>query len=288
MVKINEFEVGQVWMVTTKSKRVAKVLAVGQEEVEIPDADPTKPPSKQMRGTVHVRIVTPSRPIRGWVTSAEADENLNHRLNNLDIFGYDMWEEVWIDCQRNRVVLGPRPRVYEKEWEWVLKVHRVIGRHAKHETTPSGSKLGPMGAEYKFFGTGTVIDAVLIPPGDVHPQLFDELGVNEKTQAQLDMEAHDKQVIAEHEKKKAAEAKEARKGDAAECQQWAPSSRLKMQLDVCGLDRPGAEHGHFNMKARASLATYLKSIGVNPWDVMDMNREEFTEAVGAARSLMAI
>jgi len=288
MVKLGDFEVGQTWLITNQAKRVARILATGRIEVEVPASEPTKPPTKEMRGTVTALICTPAKPIPGHVTAEEADQGLVHRLRCKNDFGYDMWQEVWMDHPRHPVILTGKPRVIEDEWEWVLRVHQVIGRHDRHEKMGAHGKLGPRNTKPKFLGSGTTIDGILIPPEDVHPQLFEELGVDEKTQAQLEMAAHDKAVIENYEKQKAIDAKEARTGDASLCKDWGPNMKLKAQLGICGLERPSADGGNFNELARTILSTYLKGIGVNPWDVMLLTPEDFKEAVDTARQKMPV
>jgi len=285
MSVIGDFNVGSVWMVTTECKRVAKVLSIGEETVWIPSQVQNQPPTRDVRQTVTVKVCTPSKPIRGHVTAAEADQNLNHRLDSKDLFGYDMWEEDWIDTPRERVSLSPKPKQFENDWIRVVTVQNVRDRASVHEAFGAAGKLGRTKGK---LDSGTTIEAVLIPPEDVHPQLFEELGGDEKTQTQLNQEAHDKAVIAEYEKSKIAENKEKRRGPANESKEWGPSSKLKMQLNVCGIPQPDKSDGKFNERARQILSEYLNSIGINPWDIMTLNPTEFKEAVETARQKMPV
>ena len=288
MMKMNDLEVGQAWLITNNAKRVAKVLSLGEVEVEIPSEDPEKPPTRETRKIATALICTPARPVPGHIDQREADQGLVHRLRCKRDFDYDTWQETWIETARHPVILEGKPRVNETTWEWIIKVHEVKGRAARHEQIGSCGKLGPGDASGRKLFSGTVVDGVLIPPEDVHPQLFDEIGINEKTQAELDQIAHDKKVIEEYKISEAAKAKEARKGNAAECKDWGPSSKLKAQLAICGLEKPTTETGNFNELARAMLSTCLISLGIDPWNVMLLGGEDFKEAVDNARQKMPV
>jgi hypothetical protein len=277
MVKLGDFQVGQAWIITNQAKRVAKILSIGQAEIEVIASESGRPPTKETRGTVTALVCTPAKPVPGYITTEEADQGMAHRLWCKEDFNYDMWTETWIDTARNPVILTGRPRVLEKTWEWVLKVHRVEGRAARHEQLGAPGRL-----------LGTMIDGVLIPETDVHPQLFDELGINEKTQAELEMAAHDRQVIENHERSRAAKVQEDRKGDCADNTAWGPVTKLKMQAGICGIEVHDSKDGIYNTKLRIALSTHLKQIGVNPWDVCGMSREPFQEAVDIARQKMEI
>ena len=277
MLGIGNLDVGQVWAITSGAKRVAKVLSLGETEISIPSDKPNRPPTLEMRKTATVQACTPAKPIPGFVTPEEADQGMVHRLRCKDDFGYDMWREVWIVTSRERVVRQDRPRVIEGDWEWILKVHEVIGRHARHEQKAAHGRIA-----------GAVVDGALINPDNVHPQLFDKLGKDEETQAELKQKAHDEAVIAAYEKLKAAKDKEKRQGPANEAKEWGPSSKLKTQLDICGLQRPDKSDGKFNERARALLSPYLNSIGINPWNIMTLNPAKFKEAVEVARQKMPV
>jgi len=283
MSLISDFEVGSVWMVTTECKRVAKVLSAGEVEVWIPSLVQNQPPTRDTRRIVTVQVCTPAKEVPGHVSKDEADQGLIHRLRCKDFFDYDMWEEDWIDTPRERVVLSPKPKQYENDWIRVVTVHKVRGRADVHEAVGSSGKLGPTRGK---LDSGTTVEAVLIPPEDVHPQLFAELGEDEKTQTELDQIAHDNEVIENFKKQEAAKAKEARKGNAAECKTWGPNMKLKAQLRICGLTKPDKELGNFNDKARAMLATYLPTLGINPWDIMDLETAEFQVVIDDARKAM--
>ena len=116
--------------------------------------------------------------------------------------------------------------------------------------------------------------------------MFDEVGINEKTQAELDQIAHDKKVIADFKLSEAAKEKEARTGNAAEFTGWKPFMKLKAQARICGLPIPSKDDGDVNQKLRTSLATYLPTIGIDPWVVMLMDPEEFSLTVEDARKAM--
>ncbi len=286
MMKMNDLEVGQAWLITNNAKRVARILSLGEVEVEIPSTEHDKPPTKEMRKIATALICTPARPIPGHVDSKEADQGLVHRLRCKNDFDYDTWQETWIETARHPVVLEGKPHVNEEVWEWILKVHEVNGRAARHEEIGACGKLGPGDGSGRKLFSGTVVDGVLIPPEDVHPQLFDEIGVNEKTQAEINQAAYDQNIINEYVISEAAKAKESRKGNAAEYTGWKPFPKLRAQARICGLPVPGKEDGDVNQKLRTALATYLPTIGVNPWDVMLMDSEEFALTIEEARGKM--
>ncbi len=286
---IDVFEVGSAWVVTTECKRVAKILSTGTVDVEV-RVDPRLPPIKQTRRIVTALVCTPSKPVPGHVTDSEADQNLYHRLDSKELFEYDHWQETWIETPRERyIVQGGKPRQIENDWIWVVTVHRVVGRAAIHEAHASPYKLGPKADRDGIkIDSGTTIEAVLIPPDDVHPQLFDELGKDEKTQSEIDKQKERGAWIDEYKKEEAAKAKEARRGDPAKCVAWGGASVLKMHLNICGLEKPDKDSGHFNETSRTLLKQYLQGLGIDPWDVMDLGRPEFQGVIDNARKALVV
>ncbi len=286
---IDVFEVGSAWVVTTECKRVAKILSTGTVTVEV-RVDPRLPPIKQTRRIVTALICTPSKPVPGHVTTAQADQNLFHRLDSKELFDYDQWQETWIETPRERYVIQQgKPRQIEDDWIWVVTVHEVKGRTASHEAHASPYKLGPKADRSGMkVDSGTTIEAVLVPPEDVHPQLFDVLGKDEQTQSEIDKDKERRAWIEQYKKQVVADEQEARKGDCSLNTSWKPVTKLKMQMDVCGLELEDTGSGDYNARIRVLLSAYLKGIGINPWDVYEMGRVEFTEAVETARQKMPV
>ncbi len=275
MLQIEQFKEGQVWLLTNGPKRIARVISIEQvirsRKIEVGQA-----PVQEVKIAVTCEVVTPAKPIKGFVTAEEADVNLVYRQLNLERFGYDMWTETWINIMRETVFDNPRIQNND-QWEPMVQVERVTGRHGAHEGRYKSGRI-----------TGHQVSGILLDPDLVPDDLFADIGADEATQAEKDAAHLKDEIIAEYKLQVVADEKEMRRGDAAECTQWKPASRLKMQMSICGIEKPDSSLGNFNEKSRAMLKTYLVGIGIDPWDVMDNERPEFQEAVDAARQKMSV
>ncbi len=271
MLVIGNLEKDQVYISTNGPKRICKVLEVGTIEVE-EIAEDGKPPEVKVIKSASVQVTLPMFEIPGHVTKEQAGDNERNRRRLKEGLGGDTWTEIWIHFMRQDPHLST-PKEHSKRWERCLRVHDVIGRSLTHEGDSRGGSI-----------RHTVFDGILIAPEDVHRLMFEPVDLNEQTQAEKAKELERKGWIRQSDLQRAAEEKEARKGDPVECKQWGPNTVLKLQLKLCGLDQPEKAEGEsWNRSARIVLKTYLNTIGVNPWNVMALDADEFHQMLQKAR-----
>ena len=273
MLQIEQFEKGQVWMITGGARRAAKVLDVSPTVITRP-GEGGSPPIKEARTAVTVQICTPARTIDGFVTSDEATVSMAYRKACMANFGYDMWQETWIDVPREKHDDNPRIKM-DGQWEYMVRVHAVTGRHGAHEGKYKSGRI-----------TGQEVFGVLLAEDMVPAGLFDVLADDAETQAQLDLQLQHDQWKAAYEADQVASKREARLGNCADNKQWGPVSKLKMHAQICRLQVEDLGDGSFNEHLRTAIATYLRSLEINPWDVYEMKRDDFQEAVDDARRKM--
>ena len=269
MLTIDNLSTGQHYILTTGPKRVVKVLDTNPIHVLTPTNDGA--PEYKRHNAATVLAVSPSYPIKGHITQDQADLNEEYRRKGKEFTGDDLWREVWVDHTREKPPVDD-PKKNPKGWERCLLVHDVIGRHGSNEGEGKGGSV-----------KGQLVDAILIPDSDIHYRMFDPIDLDEQTRLEKAKEAERQCIIADYVRQKEAEEREKRRGNAAECTQWGPVSRLRVQMKACDLDPPPKGADNFNVKARAMLQTYLLTIGIDPWDVMGMEEADFTLAVEAAR-----
>jgi len=271
MLEIGQLAKDQVYITTSGPKRICKILDVGAIEIsEI--VTQGKPPEIKSYQSATALVTSPSFPIPGHVDDKEAMLTEGHRRNQKEITGDDLWTEILIDAMREKPSVD-NPKAAPKTWQRFVLVHEVKGRHGMNEGDGKGASI-----------TGQVFDGILIPAEDVHPLMFEPVDLDDLSRAEKAKELEKQAIIEEYKRQVKAEEKEARKGDPVECRQWGPSSKLKMQLGICGLQKPAnADDGTWNTKARVALKTYLNTLGVNPWDVMFMDGAEFSAAVEDAK-----
>jgi len=270
MLQIEQFEKDQVWILTNGPKRAAQVLEKKVIMVSRP-GEKGRPPIKEQRTAVTVKVCSPARSIDGFVDTDEATFAMNNRRRCMRDYGYDMWQEVWIDEPRQ--TYNPNPRIKnDDQWEYMVRVHQVIGRHGAHEGQYKAGRI-----------TGSEVDGILVPADKVPTGLFDDLGDDVKTQKELDRARLKQDLRLEIEKELKVAKQEVRQGDCAEYLQWGPVSKLKSQARACGVRAEDIGDGRFCEKLRHGIAEYLRGLGINPWDVYELPKDEFRDALNAAK-----
>lgn len=271
MLEIGQLAVNQVYIATTGPKRICKVLEVGTIEIE-EITEMGKPPEIKTYRSATVLVTSPIFPIPGHVDEKEAALTEGHRRRTKENTQDDIWTEILIETMREKPPIDD-PKKQPKTWERFIKVHNVIGRHGINEGVGKGGSI-----------KGQAFDGILILAEDVHPLMFEPVDLDELTQAEKAKELEKKDIIDEYKRQCVAEEKEARKGDPVECKQWGPNTVLKFQLKLCGLEQPGKVDGEsWNTAARLALKTYLNTLGVNPWDIMALDADEFHQMLQEAR-----
>tara|TARA_Y100000310_G_scaffold343676_1_gene452420 strand:- start:503 stop:1366 length:864 start_codon:yes stop_codon:yes gene_type:complete len=272
MLEIGQLAKDQVYMMTLGPKRIGKVLETGSIEIE-EITQTGRPPEVKTYRSATVLVTSPMFPIQNHVTEEEAANNEIHRRRVKANTGDDIWTEVWIDFQRPKMPVD-NPKEHPKTWERCIRVHDVIGRHGMNEGDGKGGSI-----------RNQVVDGIMIPSDDVHKLMFEAVDLDEMTQAEKAKELEKKDIIEEYKRQVKAEEREARKGDPAQCKQWGPNTVLKLQLKLCGLEPPEkpSDGSSWNVAARHVLKTYLNTLGVNPWDIMALDGDEFHQMLQDAR-----
>ena len=277
MLKIEDFEKGQTWITTAGPRRIVKVLDVGTIDLMVGGSnDDEKPPERKTFRSIRVKATTPIYKVPGHVDADEADITRQRRKVIRANFGDDMWEETWVEITRKKLPIE-NPRLKAKGWEQILQVHSCQGRHERNEGQYKGQRIA-----------GTLVDGIKIPPEDVHAKMFDTLDAEEVTQREKEQAVHDAKVIKRWQEQQALEARDARLGDCADNKKWAPVARLKMQAKICHLQVEDTGDGKLNHKFRHAIAEYLRSLGINPWEVYELGKEEFKARVDEARMKMPV
>lgn len=274
-MKIDDFRKDQVWLMSGGPRRIVKVTSVGETVITINKGDNEEPERKTYR-CIHVLATSPIYPIEGHVDGEEADITRHRRKIHREFLGGDMWTEMWIERARKRVNVQD-PKIKSKGWEFILQVRDVIGRSPQSE---GGGKGGSI--------QNSLVDGVLIQPEDVNERMFEPFDADEKAQAQLDQETYDAMVIKKFKAEEAVKAKEARSGPCCDNPQWGPVTRLNMQAAICGVEVTDVGDGKFCEKLRKSMSIYLKTIGINPWDVFEMKKPDFEAIVTKYRDKVSV
>lgn len=270
MLEIGHLEKDQVWIMTSSLKRIGKILEVapiGIEEKEV-----GQPPVTKVYPAAKVLVTSPIYPIPGHVDDEEAAITEKFRRVQKQNTKDDMWTETWIEIQREKPPID-NPKEPSKSWQKCIQVYKVEGRSKINESYGKGSSI-----------TNTIIDAVLIPPEHVHQLMFTEIDLDEMSQAEKEKALERKEIREEILREMKAKEALKKRGDPVNCKEWGPRMRILMQLEQCGIPVPGNEKdGTWIIRCRTALKEHLVALGINPWEVMELKKDDFAEALLKAK-----